>query len=157
MKQMIQRMREEKGGFTLAELLIVVAIVAVLVAIAIPVFTAQLDKANAGTDEANTRSGYGYLQSMSITESGLTGSYTLMADGTVTGTGIDNDTSAAVYQAKGDSKNVDGANASEEITIGSVNGVKWTSGQNIIYTVSDGKIATIAGGTAPSSGGDDTE
>ena len=42
MKQMIQRMREEKGGFTLAELLIVVAIVAVLVAIAIPVFTGQL-------------------------------------------------------------------------------------------------------------------
>ncbi len=45
MKQMIQRMREEKGGFTLAELLIVVAIVAVLVAIAIPVFTSQLAKA----------------------------------------------------------------------------------------------------------------
>ena len=47
MKQMIQRMREEKGGFTLAELLIVVAIVAVLVAIAIPVLTSSLDKANA--------------------------------------------------------------------------------------------------------------
>lgn len=42
---MIQRMREEKGGFTLAELLIVVAIVAVLVAIAIPVFTGQLAEA----------------------------------------------------------------------------------------------------------------
>ncbi len=42
MKQMIQRMREEKGGFTLAELLIVVAIVAVLVAIAIPVFTSSI-------------------------------------------------------------------------------------------------------------------
>ena len=31
MKQMIQRMREEKGGFTLAELLVVVAIIAVMV------------------------------------------------------------------------------------------------------------------------------
>lgn len=58
MKQMIQRMREEKGGFTLAELLIVVAIVAVLVAIAIPVFSAQMAKANAAVDEANIRSGY---------------------------------------------------------------------------------------------------
>ena len=61
MKQMIQRMREEKGGFTLAELLIVVAIVAVLVAIAIPVFTSQLAKAQAGTDEANCRSYYAHL------------------------------------------------------------------------------------------------
>ena len=33
-----------KKGFTLAELLIVVAIVAVLVAIAIPVFSKQLEK-----------------------------------------------------------------------------------------------------------------
>ena len=36
--------KRNKKGFTLAELLIVVAIVAVLVAIALPVFTAQLDK-----------------------------------------------------------------------------------------------------------------
>ena len=36
---MIKRIREEKGGFTLAELLIVVAIILVLVAVAVPVFT----------------------------------------------------------------------------------------------------------------------
>ena len=40
---MIKRVREEKGGFTLAELLIVVAIVLVLVAIAVPVFTGALN------------------------------------------------------------------------------------------------------------------
>ena len=55
-------MREEKGGFTLAELLVVVAIIAVMVAIAIPVFTAQLNKANAGTDQANIRGGYAAAQ-----------------------------------------------------------------------------------------------
>ena len=37
--------RENKKGFTLAELLIVVAIIGVLVAISIPIFTAQLEKA----------------------------------------------------------------------------------------------------------------
>ena len=47
-----------KKGFTLAELLIVVAIIAVLVAIAIPVFTAQLDKAKLATATANVRSVY---------------------------------------------------------------------------------------------------
>ncbi len=47
-----------KKGFTLAELLIVVAIIAVLVAIAIPVFNAQLKKSQLATDAANVRSAY---------------------------------------------------------------------------------------------------
>ena len=45
-----------KNGFTLAELLIVVAIIAVLVAISIPIFTGQLEKAKQATDLANMRS-----------------------------------------------------------------------------------------------------
>ncbi len=47
-----------KKGFTLAELLIVVAIIAVLVAIAIPVFTSQLEKSREATDAANIRNNY---------------------------------------------------------------------------------------------------
>ncbi len=42
-------------GFTLAELLIVVAIIAVLVAISIPVFSSQLEKSREQTDIANIR------------------------------------------------------------------------------------------------------
>ena len=47
-----------KKGFTLAELLIVVAIIAVLVAIAIPIFTSQLEKSREATDAANLRDYY---------------------------------------------------------------------------------------------------
>lgn len=47
-----------KKGFTLAELLIVIAIIAVLVAIAIPVFTAQTNKARQAVYEANARACY---------------------------------------------------------------------------------------------------
>ena len=50
--------KNNKKGFTLAELLIVVAIIAVLVAIAIPIFTAQLEKSREATDLANVRSAY---------------------------------------------------------------------------------------------------
>ena len=51
--------KNNKKGFTLAELLIVVAIIAVLVAVAIPVFTTQLEKSREGVDLANLRSAYG--------------------------------------------------------------------------------------------------
>lgn len=50
--------KNNRKGFTLAELLIVVAIIAVLVAISIPVFTTQLEKARQATDAANIRSAY---------------------------------------------------------------------------------------------------
>lgn len=56
MLKLIQK-RNNKKGFTLAELLIVVAIIAVLVAISIPIFTAQLRKAKVATDQANARAG----------------------------------------------------------------------------------------------------
>lgn len=140
MKQMIQRMREEKGGFTLAELLIVVAIVAVLVAIAIPVFTAQLDKANAAVDEANARSGYGYVQSNIITETATTanGTYLLLADGSVRKSG-ETTPAGTLYVTKGKDGSIDGG-----VTLGGIS-VTWTPGQNIQYTVADKKVTEIKG------------
>lgn len=44
-----------KKGFTLAELLIVVAIIAILVAVSIPIFTSKLNDAREATDQANGR------------------------------------------------------------------------------------------------------
>lgn len=52
------RIKRSKKGFTLAELLIVVAIIGVLVAISIPIFSGQLEKAREATDAANIRSQY---------------------------------------------------------------------------------------------------
>lgn len=54
---MLKKMRERKG-FTLAELLIVVAIIGVLVAIAIPIFTSQLEKSRDAVSAANARAAY---------------------------------------------------------------------------------------------------
>ena len=55
---MLKKAKENKKGFTLAELLIVVAIIAVLVAISIPIFTSQLEKSREAVDAANLRSAY---------------------------------------------------------------------------------------------------
>ena len=59
--------KSNKKGFTLAELLIVVAIIAVLVAIAIPVFTSQLEKSREAVDAANIRAKYAELMSSVVT------------------------------------------------------------------------------------------
>ncbi len=61
-------MKKNNKGFTLAELLIVVAIIAVLVAIAIPVFTAQLEKSRDMTSLANIRSAYAEAQASYLSE-----------------------------------------------------------------------------------------
>lgn len=69
---MLQTKKEElkkqgKKGFTLMELLIVVAIIAVLVAIAIPLFTNQLEKSREAVDEANIRDAYAVLVAAQLT------------------------------------------------------------------------------------------
>lgn len=54
--------RKNKKGFTLMEMLIVVAIIAILVAIAIPTFGGALDQAKYNTDIANVRAWYAETQ-----------------------------------------------------------------------------------------------
>lgn len=64
-----------KRGFTLSELLIVVAIIGVLVAISIPIFTSQLHKAEVATDWANVRSYYAQIQYEFIESNKINDSY----------------------------------------------------------------------------------
>ena len=60
-------MRMNKKGFTLAELLIVIAIIAILVAIAVPAFSGSLDNARLQADHANIRNAYMLIQTANIT------------------------------------------------------------------------------------------
>ena len=59
--------RKSKKGFTLMEMLIVVAIIAVLIAIAIPTMAASLHKARIAADLANARAYFAYLQTDYLT------------------------------------------------------------------------------------------
>ncbi len=75
----MKKLKNSKG-FTLMEMLIVVAIIAILVAIAIPTFTNQLEKAREATDMANLRSAYAEVMAAALsntiddgkTENGIT-------------------------------------------------------------------------------------
>lgn len=76
---MFQKIKEEKG-FTLAELLVVVAIIGVLVAVSIPIFTAQLEKARLATNQANARAAYAAVVSEMLSENMSSGSGTYNVD-----------------------------------------------------------------------------
>ncbi len=52
---MLKKKVNGKKGFTLAELLIVVAIIGILVAISMPILSNQLNKSKEATDDANLR------------------------------------------------------------------------------------------------------
>ncbi len=61
-------MNRRNKGFTLAELLIVVAILSVLVAVSIPIFAGQLEKSKESVDFANVRSAYSEVMMAVMTE-----------------------------------------------------------------------------------------
>lgn len=63
---MFKKAKKNKKGFTLAEMLIVVAIIAVLVAISIPIFTSQLEKSREATDLANIRAAYAEIMASAL-------------------------------------------------------------------------------------------
>ena len=110
-------------GFTLMEMLIVVAIIAILIAIAIPTFNSSLNKAKVATDEANIRSGYAAVMTQLLTsDTAVTDgtTYTLRVDGGVTDP-------AANYETKGKTTDaVDIAGHSVEA---------WEPGKTVTYTV----------------------
>ena len=146
----MKRLKSSKG-FTLMEMLIVVAIIAVLVAIAIPTFTTSLNRARLATDQANIRSGYAAAMARVLTEQitteGTNGNaedatYFLMPDGTVkTGDELGGKT-ANVYKTKGTLNDADG------VIIAGYKFTEWEKGVEVTYsfTGSNNKV-TIKVGT----------
>ena len=55
LRKSLAKKLKKTGGFTLIEMLIVVAIIAILVAVSIPLVSSSLDKARNATDAANVR------------------------------------------------------------------------------------------------------
>lgn len=76
----MKKLKNSKG-FTLMEMLIVVAIIAVLIAIAIPTFTNQLEKAREATDLANLRGAYAQVMAAALTNAEADTNINLKRDG----------------------------------------------------------------------------
>ena len=129
---MMNKMRKMKNkkGFTLMEMLIVVAIIAILIAIAIPTFASSLNKARIATDEANIRSGYasGMVRVLdpdnALAAANTTVTYTLNKDGSVStaGEAVDN------YTCQGNQTQTGTSIGGVAMTTG------WKKGDTISYT-----------------------
>ena len=59
-------MKQNRSGFTLMEMLIVIALIAVLVAIAIPAIASQLEKSREAADLANVRAAYAQVSAEAL-------------------------------------------------------------------------------------------
>ena len=138
---MLSKIKKNEKGFTLMEMLIVVAIIAVLVAIAIPTFTSSLNKAKVATDQANIRAGYASAM-LKVLESDLDGAtapiaagtkFWLNADGSVT-QGDDTAPTSGAYTCKIDSP-ANAAVAGQTVT--------WKKGGNVFYIYTTGGKITI--------------
>lgn len=141
---MLSKIKKNEKGFTLMEMLIVVAIIAVLVAIAIPTFNSSLNKAKVATDQANIRAGYASVM-LKVLESDLDGAtapiaagtaYTLQKDGSVK---LSTEADQTKYSTFGKAAaNIEVAG--QAITTG------WEAGANVTYTyTTEGKVTiTVA-------------
>lgn len=90
----MKKILKNKKGFTLMEMLIVVAIIVILVVISIPIFTSQLDKAKTAADDANLRAAKGAAATMMLTDDSFNASTTYYFDAEAgkLGTGAPSDT-----------------------------------------------------------------
>ena len=132
--------KNNKKGFTLAELLIVVAIIAVLVAIAIPVFSAQLEKSRDATTVANIRSAYAEATTAYLTNDASAAnvkSVTTAADGKTTAVVVENikwmDTDGDISSASAD--------LPFTVTGGSPGNSQKNATMTFTYTNADGSVA----------------
>ena len=134
-----------KKGFTLAELLIVVAIIAVLVAISIPIFASQLEKSRDSVDEANIRAAYAELSAALISDDGT--STTPAALGLGSGwSGSLTDGSGTItfaFSGKGLETGWNGGTSVTSTDIGGLSVTNVAKAVKINFTVTTGAITAI--------------
>lgn len=122
--------KEGKKGFTLMEMLIVVAIIAVLVAIAIPVFSTQLNNAKIQADAANIRSGYAAVSAEVLTAT------TAPADDTVYNLNSDGSVTAGATTG---SFTTQGSTGTDTQSIAGQS-ISWAAGAHVTYTWDGSKV-----------------
>lgn len=119
LKKAAQKKLKKSGGFTLVEMLIVVAIIAILVVVSIPMVSSSLDKARTATDDANMRAAKAAALIVYMTkgESGTVKYYYDADKGQATKVGTGTSRPTGYNQSKLESKNADAGTYFVEVEI----------------------------------------
>ena len=130
--------KNNNKGFTLMEMLIVVAIIAILIAIAIPTFTQNLNKAKDAADEANARALYAQLMADAMLED----------DGTLSAAPVTDETAKTISF---------GGTTYKFNTLPTITATATTKGEDIVIktnpSADGGKSVTFGKGSTTPGGG----
>lgn len=131
LKKAAQKKLKKSGGFTLVEMLIVVAIIAILVVVSIPMVSSSLDSAKEATDAANERAAKAAAMIDYMTKN-LSGGEVYYYDAASGAVIPDSKTGIEGYNQmkKGDDGSISKDGAVLEVTVGTdgtvgADGVKW--------------------------------
>ena len=145
-----------KKGFTLMEMLIVVAIIAILVAIAIPTMASALEKSRESADAANIRACYAEVMTAALTNDyNMTkvenGAFTVECSTKPSGAGTYGEFKGVVTLTQQQAKwqnaaitNIAGVKITADSTSGSLDNVKSKGTVTIIYSESTGSCSIKA-------------
>ena len=133
-----ERHEREDEGFTLIELMVVVLIIAILLAIAIPTFLGARERANDRAAQSNLRNAYTAAKSIYTDNETYT-------DATTTALEASEPTMTFVTGASQDSKEISVATAVDEIVVGA----ESKSGK--CFWIRE-QVATVGGGATTGSG-----
>ncbi|MDD3417456.1 MAG: prepilin-type N-terminal cleavage/methylation domain-containing protein [Lachnospiraceae bacterium] len=136
----LKKKLKEKKGFTLAELLIVVAIIAVLVAVSIPIFTSQLEKSRDAVSVANMRSAYAMAQASALTETSDDANKVTYAAGATDGSFTVTVEEIVIKTQKAN----DWSGEAETLPFAVPDDPGTSSTQSMVFTYADGVLTTVA-------------
>lgn len=150
MKNLKEKLRKN-GGFTLVEMLIVVAIIAILIAVSIPMVGGALERAREATDQANERAAIGAAETKFLASIGEPAT---LADGSANPNYVKWDatkkTATFYYQVKNSSGSLtqdeptttDGFDYGQGTTAGTINADN--AGKCVMVVLAEDGVATVS-------------